>query len=74
MVLRQLIENLDGRVRRIIELRFFENRTQDEIADEMGISQSYLSRILRRVLLDLRSQLIDQDESLPDLNDLTVGP
>ena len=41
----------------VIELRFFENRTQEEIADQIGVSQSYLSRILRRVLLDLRERL-----------------
>jgi DNA-directed RNA polymerase specialized sigma subunit len=38
-------------------LRFFENMSQPEIAARMGVSQSYLSRILRKALLDLRNRL-----------------
>ncbi len=54
-----LLDQLDERERQIIHLRFFENRTQEEIAEEIGVSQSYLSRLLRRVLLDLRTSLTD---------------
>jgi RNA polymerase sigma-B factor len=57
MIIRDLLETLDERDRLVIELRFFENRTQEEIAEQIGVSQSYLSRILRRVLLDLRERL-----------------
>ncbi len=35
-------------------MRFFENMTQPEIAERVGVSQSYLSRILRKALVDLR--------------------
>jgi RNA polymerase sigma-B factor len=59
VVLEQLLEGLPERDRQVIQMRFFENRTQEEIASEIGVSQSYLSRILRRVLLDLREQLGD---------------
>jgi RNA polymerase sigma-B factor len=38
-------------------MRFFENMTQPEIAERIGVSQSYLSRILRKALVDLRSRL-----------------
>lgn len=62
LVLRGLLENLDDRDRQIIQMRFFENKTQEEIAEEIGVSQSYLSRILRRVLLDLREQLGGESE------------
>ena len=55
-----LLENLSERDRQIIEMRFFENMTQPEIAAEVGVSQSYLSRVLRRTLLDLREQLQHQ--------------
>jgi RNA polymerase sigma-B factor len=57
LIIRDLLETLDERDRMVIELRFFENRTQEEIAEQIGVSQSYLSRILRRVLLDLRERL-----------------
>ena len=64
LIVREVLDTLDERDRRIIELRFFENRTQEEIADAIGVSQSYLSRILRRVLLDLREKL---DTDLDDI-------
>lgn len=65
VVLHGLLEKMDERDRRIIEMRFYEHCTQEEIADAIGVSQSYLSRILRRVLLDLRTQLMDPSEAAP---------
>jgi DNA-directed RNA polymerase specialized sigma24 family protein len=40
--------------RRSVYLRFFENRTQSEIAAEIGISQMHVSRILSQTLATLR--------------------
>ena len=40
---------LDPRSRRIVELRFFDGRTQSEIAVEVGISQMHVSRLLRQL-------------------------
>jgi RNA polymerase sigma-B factor len=57
VIIHRLLDDLDERDRQIIQLRFFENRTQQDIALELGVSQSYLSRILRRVLLDLRTRV-----------------
>jgi RNA polymerase sigma-B factor len=57
VIISRLLGDLDERDRQIIQLRFFENRTQQDIALELGVSQSYLSRILRRVLLDLRARV-----------------
>jgi RNA polymerase sigma-B factor len=62
-IVRDLLETLDERDRTIVRMRFFENRTQEEIADHVGVSQSYLSRMLRRALLELREQL---GERVPD--------
>lgn len=45
---------------RIIELRFAEQRTQQQIADELGVSQMQISRSLRRILGVIRDQ-IDPD-------------
>jgi len=44
---------LPRREREIVELRFFEDLTQSEIAGRMGISQMHVSRLLRRALEDL---------------------
>ncbi len=56
MVLPAVME-LSERERRVVYLRFFEQRTQHEIADEIGVGQAQVSRILNRVLVDLRERL-----------------
>jgi RNA polymerase sigma-B factor len=56
---RELLEELPERERTIVYMRFFENMTQPEIAERVGVSQSYLSRILRKTLLDLRARIAD---------------
>jgi RNA polymerase sigma-B factor len=49
-----VIEQLPPRERRILYLRFFEDRTQTEIAEEIGISQMHVSRLLAQSLAFLR--------------------
>jgi RNA polymerase sigma-B factor len=53
----QLIRGLPARERRIIELCFFRERSQDEVAAELGISQPHVSRLLRATLNELRCQM-----------------
>ncbi len=60
-VVADLLADLPEREREVIRLRFFENLTQPEIALRMGVSQSYLSRIIRRTLIDLRDRLSEAD-------------
>lgn len=57
MVVRDIIEELPDRERRIVELRFFEEQTQQQIADQLGISQMHVSRLLRSTLETLREKL-----------------
>ena len=52
-----LLDRLDARAKRILLLRFFRNMTQSQIADELGISQMHVSRLLSRTLADLRRAL-----------------
>ncbi|HLU72899.1 MAG TPA: SigB/SigF/SigG family RNA polymerase sigma factor [Nonomuraea sp.] len=52
-----LIDALPSREKHILLLRFFGNMTQAEIAAEFGISQMHVSRILRKVLDQLRAEL-----------------
>lgn len=51
------LRRLPERQRRVLVLRFFEDRTQSEIADELGISQMHVSRLLSRTLDYLRKTL-----------------
>jgi RNA polymerase sigma-B factor len=54
-VLKPLLDRLDDRDRRILELRFGHDCTQAQIGEELGISQMHVSRLLSRCLARLRS-------------------
>ena len=55
------VEKLDPREKQIMELRFGLNRqkehTQKEVADALGISQSYISRLEKRILHRLKTEM-----------------
>jgi RNA polymerase sigma-B factor len=55
--IRPLLEALPAREKRILLLRFFRNKTQSEIAAEIGVSQMHVSRLLSRTLDQLRASL-----------------
>ncbi|MDD6616899.1 MAG: RNA polymerase sporulation sigma factor SigE [Lachnospiraceae bacterium] len=63
-VLRKAIEHLSERERTIVQLRFGintrdgEERTQKEVADLLGISQSYISRLEKRIINRLRREIV----------------
>jgi RNA polymerase sigma-B factor len=59
VVVAEMIAGLCDRDRWIIEERYFRRRTQSEIAASLGISQSYLSRVINQILVRLRRQLDD---------------
>lgn len=58
-----VLESLDERERAVIHMRFYEERSQSEIADELGLSQSFVSRLIRQTLQTARERL---DPSEPD--------
>jgi RNA polymerase sigma-B factor len=55
LIIDRALARLDESERRLIWLRFFEQRSQSDIASELGISQMQVSRLLSRLLLKLRS-------------------
>lgn len=57
LVLDTAIGRLPERERRILHWRFVDERTQQEIADEVGLTQAQVSRILTRILGRLRADL-----------------
>ncbi len=56
-MLQPVLEDLGPRERRILQLRFVEGWTQSEIGRDIGVSQMQVSRVLRKILDDLRAKL-----------------
>ncbi|HWN20424.1 MAG TPA: SigB/SigF/SigG family RNA polymerase sigma factor [Gaiellaceae bacterium] len=57
---------LDERERRILHLRFFDGLTQSQIAQQVGISQMHVSRLIRRALEKIRDEIAgDEDFETP---------
>ena len=55
--IKPLLDQLDAREKKILLLRFFKNMTQSQIAEEIGVSQMHVSRLLNRTLEQLRTSL-----------------
>ena len=55
--LREAMNRLNQREKHIIEMRFYEGRTQMEVADEIGISQAQVSRLEKNALARIKSEL-----------------
>jgi RNA polymerase sigma-B factor len=56
------LDALDERERRIVELRFFEEKTQSQIAAEVGVSQMHVSRLLRQALATMRGRIEERGD------------
>lgn len=63
-LLRQAVKELPDREREIVRMRFgldgYRELTQKEVAQKMGISQSYISRLEKRIMLRLRKEILRQ--------------
>jgi RNA polymerase sigma-B factor len=53
---------LDERERMILQLRFFDGLTQSQIAQQVGISQMHVSRLIRRSLEKIREEIASDEE------------
>jgi RNA polymerase sigma-B factor len=62
ILLGPLVRRLEERDRRILMLRFFRGWTQQEIAEDVGVTQMQVSRLLSRILSELRDEL-DEPEA-----------
>lgn len=54
--LRQIIETLSSQEQDVIRMRYFEDMTQTDVANKIGVSQVQVSRIEKRILNNLRKQ------------------
>lgn len=57
MLLEQLLAELGDTERRLIELRYFADQTQTQVAAELGISQVQVSRLEKKILLGMRNRV-----------------
>ena len=57
IVLREAMKKLNDRERKIINMRYYQNKTQMEIAEEIGISQAQVSRLEKGALEHMRKQI-----------------
>ena len=57
IALRQVMETLKPREKQIIILRYFQEKTQVQIAKMLGISQVQVSRIEKKILEDIRNRI-----------------
>lgn len=55
--LREAMQRLSDRERNIIEMRFYEGKTQMEVAEEVGISQAQVSRLEKNALKSMKNFL-----------------
>src|SRR5690606_11606005 len=66
VLVEEVLDGLDDRERTVITMRFYEERSQAEIADELGLSQSFVSRLIRQTLQAARERLeAPADGTLP---------
>ncbi|NLY86490.1 MAG: RNA polymerase sporulation sigma factor SigG [Tissierellia bacterium] len=57
IALREAMEKLNSREKQILKLRFFEGKTQMEVAEEIGISQAQVSRLEKNALRQMRKYI-----------------
>mgnify|MGYP001337963879 FL=1 len=57
IALREAIDHLDEREQLIVYLRYYKDQTQSEVAERLGISQVQVSRLEKKILLEIRNQM-----------------
>lgn len=58
LTINKLIEELPQREREIVILRYFDGKTQSEVANKLGISQVQVSRIEKKILISMKRKLV----------------
>jgi RNA polymerase sigma-B factor len=64
LIIDEALAQLNDNERRLIQLRFFQQRSQSEIAEEIGSSQMQVSRLLAKLLIKMRT-IVGAPERLP---------
>ena len=67
VVLAPVVRRLSERDRKVLQLRFFDDRTQREIAEEIGVTQTQVSRVLSRIIRELRENVEEPADTVAQL-------
>ncbi|RYL94841.1 RNA polymerase sporulation sigma factor SigF [Sporolactobacillus sp. THM7-4] len=59
IVVREAVERLNDREKLIVYLRYYKDQTQTEVASRLGISQVQVSRLEKKILEEIRSQMAE---------------
>ncbi|MCO7176642.1 RNA polymerase sporulation sigma factor SigF [Sporolactobacillus kofuensis] len=59
MVVREAVEQLNDREKLIVYLRYYKDQTQTEVAERLGISQVQVSRLEKKILEEIKSQMAE---------------
>ena len=65
LLLKQLLEKLEEKERQLITLRYFEDKTQSQVAEQLGMSQVQVSRMEKKILRRMRQDC--REDTAPDL-------
>ena len=57
IMVQQLMDMLESKERKIINLRYFKNKTQSQVAKEMGMTQVQVSRLEKKILNSMRNEI-----------------
>ncbi len=60
LVVRQLISDLSQKEQTLIKLRYYQDKTQTEVAKALGISQVQVSRLEKKILLGMRQKMAEE--------------
>ena len=60
IVIEELLSGLEENENKIIKMRYYDNKTQTEIADEIGISQVQVSRMEKKILMKMRKEIVGE--------------
>ena len=60
MLLEQLLEGLQEEEKVLIQMRYFQEKTQVEVAKRMGISQVQVSRMEKKILIRMRTEILKE--------------
>ena len=58
IMVQQLMDMLESKERKIINLRYFKNKTQSQVAKEMGMTQVQVSRLEKKILNSMRNEKV----------------